>query len=198
MAFREALVNAVVHKDYSGLTPIQISIYDNKLMIYNDGELPEGWSLETLQHKHPSKPYNPAIAYVFFLAGYIESWGRGIEKIVEESRRFNGIIPQFRWQGGLWVDFEFNNSESEHVELGATVSTKLGEKLGEKLQNLSKNRKLIITLMKDNKNITISELSTELGISTTAIEKNISYLKENNFIKRISGDYGGHWEVIFK
>ena len=47
----------------------------------NIGSLPENWTLDNLMKKHASKPYNPDIANVFYLAGFIESWGRGIEKI---------------------------------------------------------------------------------------------------------------------
>jgi ATP-dependent DNA helicase RecG len=64
----------------------------------------------------------------------------------------------------------------------------LGEKLGETQQN-------IIKLMKNNSKIPITALADELGISTTAIEKHIKTLKEQNIIKRIGGAKGGHWEV---
>src|SRR5690606_20666959 len=77
-AVREALLNAVAHKDYSGGVPIQISVYKDKLMIWNEGQLPENWTIETLLDKHSSKPYNPDIANTLFRSGYIESWGRGI------------------------------------------------------------------------------------------------------------------------
>ncbi len=66
--------------DQSGV-PIQISVYEDKLYIANCGCLPESWTLENLMGKHASSPYNPNIAHVFYLAGFIESWGRGIEKI---------------------------------------------------------------------------------------------------------------------
>ncbi|RCV62837.1 ATP-dependent DNA helicase RecG [Methanophagales archaeon] len=74
-ALREALLNAVVHKDYSNGVPIQISVYDDKIVLWNDGQLPENWTIETLKQKHPSKPYNPDIANAFFRAGLIEAWG---------------------------------------------------------------------------------------------------------------------------
>ena len=131
LAFREALTNAIVHKDYGELTPIQISIYDNKLMIWNVGELPKDWTVKTLLQKHPSQPYNPAIANVFFLAGLIESWGRGIDKIIDESEKFNGITPKFRFDNGLWVEFNFN-------ELMDDVPNKLGDKLAQ-IKNLFLN-----------------------------------------------------------
>lgn len=78
-ALREALLNALCHKDYSLGIPIQISVYDDKLYIANCGQLPENWTIENLMSKHASKPFNPNIAHVFYLAGFIESWGRGIE-----------------------------------------------------------------------------------------------------------------------
>lgn len=52
----------------------------HKLFIANCGCIPENWILDNLMGKHASKPYNPSIANVFYLAGFIESWGRGIEK----------------------------------------------------------------------------------------------------------------------
>ncbi|MGJ0303835.1 winged helix-turn-helix transcriptional regulator [Aliarcobacter cryaerophilus] len=185
LAFREALINAVVHKDYSSQNSIQISVYDDKLLMWNAGDLPQNWTIDTLLRKHTSEPHNPLVAYPFFLAGYIESWGRGIEKIIEESQKFNGITPQFRWENGLWVEFYFNTDKSSPNGLGE----KLGKKLGETQQN-------IIKLMQNNPKIAITALATELGISTTAIEKHIKTLKEQNIIQRIGGAKGGHWEIL--
>ena len=185
LAFREALINAVVHKDYGSQHTIQISVYDNKLLMWNAGDLPPRWTLDTLMQKHNSEPYNPAIAYPFFLAGYIESWGRGIEKIVEESQKFNGITPQFRWLNGLWVEFYFNEMKSSPSELG--------ERLGERLGDTQKN---IVLLMQNNPKISITALASELGISTTAVEKHIKKLKEQSVLKRIGAAKGGHWEIV--
>ncbi|MCG3688416.1 RNA-binding domain-containing protein [Aliarcobacter butzleri] len=185
LAFREALINAVVHKDYSSQNSIQISVYDDKLLMWNAGDLPQNWTIDTLLRKHTSEPHNPLIAYPFFLAGYIESWGRGIEKIIEESQKFNGITPQFRWENGLWVEFYFNTDKSLPNGLG----DKLGDKLGETQQN-------IIKLMQNNPKIAITALASELGISTTAIEKHIKILKKQNIIQRIGSAKGGHWEIL--
>ena len=80
-AIREAVVNAVVHKDYSSGAPVQIRVYDNMLRVGNPCVLPEGWSLDDLLGWHESDPHNPKMANVFFLAGYVESWGRGVQKI---------------------------------------------------------------------------------------------------------------------
>lgn len=74
-ALREAVLNALIHKNYASGAPIQISVYADKLMIWNSGALPPDWNIEKLLGKHASEPYNPDIANAFFRAGLIESWG---------------------------------------------------------------------------------------------------------------------------
>jgi ATP-dependent DNA helicase RecG len=61
-ALREAVLNAVIHKDYTCGTPIQISVYPDKLMLWNPGELPPDWTVEKLLGKHASIPFNPDVA----------------------------------------------------------------------------------------------------------------------------------------
>lgn len=107
-ALREAVLNAIAHKDYGSAIPIQISVYDDKIMIWNNGELYEGWTVETLRGKHSSQPFNPDIANTFFRAGMIELWGRGIEHIIDACRAERVPAPEFRLEpGGLWVVFAF-------------------------------------------------------------------------------------------
>lgn len=94
-AVREALYNAIAHKDYSSGIPIQISVYPNKMIFWNEGQLPENWTVEKLTQKHPSKPHNPDIANTFFRAGYIESWGRGTIKIINACKAHKIVPPIF-------------------------------------------------------------------------------------------------------
>ena len=94
-ALREALLNAICHKQYQSGIPIQISVYEDCLYVANIGSLPEDWTLESLMQKHASKPYNPDIAHVFYLAGFIESWGRGIEKICSSLKVDNLPLPEY-------------------------------------------------------------------------------------------------------
>ena len=98
-ALREALLNAIAHKDYSSGVPIQISVYEDHILFWNEGQLPENWTVKQLTEKHPSKPYNPDIANAFFRAGLIESWGRGTLKILSECRRAG--LPEPRYQYDL-------------------------------------------------------------------------------------------------
>lgn len=119
-ALREAVLNAVAHKDYAVGTPIQISVYPDKLMIWNPGELPRDWTFEKLLGKHASIPYNPDVANVFFRAGMIEAWGRGIERILETCREAGTPEPELRFEAtGLWVVFPYL---PEHVALGDSAT----------------------------------------------------------------------------
>ena len=104
-ALREAILNSIVHKDYSNTT-IQLSVYDDKLVLWNPGQLPADIPLEKLMKKHPSRPRNKHIAEAFFRAGYIESWGRGIEKILSAFQEAGMPDPIFEetW-GGVMVTF---------------------------------------------------------------------------------------------
>lgn len=71
-AFREILLNVVVHKDYSACNPIQISVCEDKIYIWNDGEMPSGLdTTEKLFEKHSSMLYNLKLANVFFKSGMI-------------------------------------------------------------------------------------------------------------------------------
>ncbi|MDR1538441.1 MAG: hypothetical protein LBU32_10690 [Clostridiales bacterium] len=99
-AFREAITNAIVHRDYSTGIPIQIKVFPDKIIIYNDGRLPENWTVEDLIKTHRSGPHNPMIASTFSRAGMIESWGRGIEKITEVCKKAGRPEPAIEFKHG--------------------------------------------------------------------------------------------------
>jgi ATP-dependent DNA helicase RecG len=98
-ALREAILNAVVHRDYSGDATL-ISVYDDKLVIWNDGELHEEITLDDLKTKHPSRPNNPKIAELFYKGGLIEAWGRGTLNIIRECKEYTTREPLFETVSG--------------------------------------------------------------------------------------------------
>ncbi len=109
-AIREAVVNAVIHRDYTRPAPSQIRVYDDRIMLWNPGRLPEGWSLDKLTGNHPSQPHNPVIANAFFRAGLIEAWGRGVQRIMASCKELGSPLPEWRIEpeDGLWVEFPFS------------------------------------------------------------------------------------------
>jgi ATP-dependent DNA helicase RecG len=115
-AVREALLNAVTHKDYSEGVPVQISVYQDKIIFWNEGKLPENWTIEKLSIKHPSKPFNPDIANALFRSGYIESWGRGTITMINECVQFGIPKPIYFYDmSGFWVEFRKENLNPEYL-----------------------------------------------------------------------------------
>jgi len=116
-AVREAVLNALAHKDYSIGVPTQISVYDDKLMIWNYGQLPMDWTIKNLLQKHSSIPFNPDISNAFFRAGYIEAWGRGTIKIIEQCKEHGLPNPEFKNTGkDIWVIFRKDIYHKEYLK----------------------------------------------------------------------------------
>jgi ATP-dependent DNA helicase RecG len=188
-ALREAVINAIAHKDYAASIPIQISVYDHKVMIWNAGPLPFDWSLAQLLDKHSSQPANPDIARVFFLAGLIESWGRGIELIRNTCLDYGSPAPIFSCDGtGLWVEFPFAPRST------GDSPKRLGEGLGEGLGDSAQSR--VLQLIRSKRTVSIVEMSQQLKISTTAVEKTLKRLKASGALRRNGSAKSGHWEIL--
>ncbi len=88
-AIREALINAIIHRDYTDYSSrVEVRIYDDKIWINNPGKLPPPLTVEDLRiPNHQSKPKNPLLAKAFYFAGLIESWGTGTSKIINLCKR---------------------------------------------------------------------------------------------------------------
>ena len=169
-AVREAIHNAVAHKDYSGATPIQISVYKDKIMIWNYGQLPDNWTIDTLQKKHSSVPYNPDIANAFFRIGYIEAWGRGIRKMNEQCAKAGLPNPLYYYESsGFWVGFrkEIYNAES------------LREK------GLNERQIDAVLYVKENGEITTSAYTKRYHIAERTARNDLSELIDKQIFKRI-------------
>jgi ATP-dependent DNA helicase RecG len=101
VALREALANALCHRDYSFPGgSVGVAIYDDRLEITSTGNLPFGLRPEDLTRPHTSQPWNPLIANVFYRRGIIEQWGRGTLKIMELAQQAGLLIPEFEVRGG--------------------------------------------------------------------------------------------------
>jgi ATP-dependent DNA helicase RecG len=167
-AIREALLNAIIHKDYSGNTPIQISVYKDKIMFWNDGQLPENWTVERLSQKHASKPYNPDIANAVFRCGYIESWGRGTIKIIERCIEAGLPKPSYKYEtSGLWVIFNKDIYTKEYL-----ISLDLNDR-----------QIKAVLYTKENRKITNSEYQKINDCSRNTASNDLSELVEKGLIK---------------
>lgn len=202
-AVREALLNAVVHKDYTSGIPIQVSIYDDKLYISNDGRLPETWTLEEFLGKHRSKPFNPLIAHVFYLAGYIESWGRGIEKIFEACKTDGIYQPEYTIHARD-ITVKFSAPEERVIRTGKNSicqSDNKGDIKGDNKGDIKNDDKYtpnelaLINLIISDGTITTVEMAERTNISRKSVSAIIKKLKELGIVYRLGSKKKGQWKI---
>lgn len=167
-AVREALLNAVSHKDYSEGVPIQISVSKDKLIFWNEGQLPENWTIENLLIKHPSKPFNPDIANALFRSGYIESWGRGTIKMIKECIQFGIPEPKYFYDmSGFWVEFRKNKLSIEYmISLG-----------------LNERQMKAVEYVKEIGRLTNSDYQSNFEVSRNTASRDLSDLVEKGILK---------------
>ena len=183
-ALREALLNALCHKQYQSGTPIQISVYDDRLYIANCGNLPENWTLTNLMSKHASVPYNPNIAYVFYLAGFIESWGRGVEKICAACEREGTPAPEYTINpGDIMIKF---TAPADRIIRSKAVKTS---------DRATDQEQIILTLLREDPGYTVKQLSEKSGVSNKSVAARLKSLKEKGLIERVGSDRKGYWKI---
>ena len=179
-AIREALLNAVAHKDYSGGAPIQIKVFKDRLMIWNDGQLPDNWTISNLLKKHASKPFNPDIANTLFRSGYIESWGRGIEKMISFCKEARIPEPNYSFEASdFLVEFRKDIYHKEYlVELG-----------------LNERQVKAVLFVKENGKITNSEYQLLNKISSRTAARDLESLVEIGVLKMKGERKGTFYEL---
>lgn len=187
-ALREAILNAIIHKDYGAGAPIQISVYPDKVMLWNSGELPPDWTVARLMGKHPSQPFNPDIANVFFRAGMIEAWGRGIERILEACKSAGIPKPELRYEGnGLWVVFPFAPGMAAKMAVEVAVKTPVETRV--ELSNL------IWDILRENPGMRLAAVAQTVGKPLRTVERATAVLVREGRLRFVGPKKGGHWEV---
>jgi len=94
-AVREAIVNAVVHRDYTSTGSVQVMLFKDRLEVWNPGRLPQGMTIDKLSGVHASRPVNPVLANPVYLTGYIEQMGTGTTDIIERCEKAGLRTPEF-------------------------------------------------------------------------------------------------------
>jgi ATP-dependent DNA helicase RecG len=166
-AIRETILNAIVHRDYMG-APIQISVYDDKLIVWNEGRLPDEMTVEDLKRKNSSRPHNPILASAFFKGGLIEAWGRGTLKIIDECKKAGLPEPDIEINsGGIRVTiFKDVYSEKQLKEKG-----------------LSERQIKAVLYVKENGKITNKEFQKINFVSRETSSRDLKSLVELGILK---------------
>ncbi len=194
-AVREAVLNAIAHKNYATLVPIQIRVYNDKLVVSNDCIFPEDWTVEDLMKQHKSRPYNPLIANAFYRAGFIESWGRGIQKIKESCSVNNCEEPVYQVNKNDFTIIFKSVIKSNEDSLKSNEDLKLIQKIIDKINSCSspelsqkdKERLIVIINVLGLKNFINGKVASELLDVTEQIARKLLRKAEKLEILKSSG-----------
>ena len=185
-ALREAIFNALAHNCYMFGVPIQVRVEEDAIIISNSCILPDGWTVETLMQSHESIPYNPKIAGVFYRAGYIETWGRGVKKIIDACAELGSDTPVYSILGhGLRIRFP---------ALQLAEVKRQGEALNEAL-NDALNKTILEALMMDP-GLKQKALAEVVGVSRSTIQRVMLDLQNKGILIRKGGKKKGYWEIV--
>ena len=206
-AMREAVINAIIHRDYTSPTTIQIRVYDDRIEMWNAADLPPDWAGEQLAGKLTSRPHNPRIAHAFYRAGLIEAWGRGIRRIVDMCEEAGNPTPKWELQKtgeGLWTTFPFSAAyRVADTTLGGGVAketTSEATKETNRKTTLKTTRKTtrerILALLRDDPELTRRLLAERVGLTPDGVKYHLNKLRTAGVIRRVGSTRAGRWEVL--
>ena len=184
-ALREAIFNAIIHKDYTGVH-IQMRVYNDRIELWNQGRLPAELTPEKLLERHSSYPRNKNLAEVFYRAGFIESWGRGIRKIVDGMTKAGLPRPKIEdADGGVRITIYRNTRVPENVPKNVPENVP---------KELTGIKKRIYELIKANPSVSRTQIAVECGMSVKTIGRYLAEMEK--FVRHVGPARGGHWEIV--
>ena len=195
-AVKEAIVNAVVHRDYTSNASVQVMLFKDRLEVWSPGGLPRGMTIGKLFVAHKSVPVNPLLARAMYLKGYIEKSGTGTEDMIAKCSDWG--IPAPEWYEDDVDDFRVvlrrPVAEAKGEETGLKTSLKTGLKTG--LKTTVNAGDLILEILRQASFSTIDDLMEVTKLSRNGVKWHLDKLKSSGRLRRIGPDKGGHWEVV--
>ena len=169
IAIREALLNSIVHKEYSYSSSTLISVFDDKIEIVTIGGLTKGLSEDDIM-LGVSILRNRNLANIFYRLKLIEAYGTGIPKIIESYNEYN-VKPKIEI-----------SSNAFKITLPNTLKEKSSSKLE---KNLSDKEYLIVNMLKENEYIKRTDIEKNLSISSSMAIKLLRNMVENSIIEKL-------------
>jgi len=208
IALREAVINAIVHNDFSNEAPPKFEIFANRIEITSAGGLIHGLNEEEFYEGY-SLPRNKEIMRIYKDIDLVEYLGSGIPRILQTYDRscfritdnFIRIAlpssePVYMEETALAQLQTTPESSSQGGSIGGSIGSSIGGTIGGTIE-LSERQKEVLTLIMNNNRISVRSLAKELNINNSAAQSHIDLLKENGFLTRIGGTRG-YWEVTIK
>ena len=168
-ALREAVINAVCHRDYTVSSNTEVRIYDDELIVWNPGGLPLGLTVEDLYKPHPSVLRNKGIGGIFYDMGLIEQWGSGIGRMREACVKAGIPEPRLEERQGFRVIFRKDIYTEEFLQ-----------KLG-----LNERQIKAIAYVKEKGKITNREFQKHLNVSKRTATNDLEDLLKRQLFEKV-------------
>ncbi len=186
-ALREAVVNALMHRDYSIRgTQVMVEVYDDRVEITNPGGLPKGLTMK--KFASVSVRRNEIIADLFSRLNKVERMGSGIKKMRKAMTNAGLAAPEFDPNG--FFTAIFRRSPEFALKEGAPGSEMTTQNATQK------TTQKLISLIAQKPDITREQLAQALGITDNGVKYHLRNMQKRNLIRRVGPDNGGHWEVV--
>ena len=184
LATREALANALCHRDYSiGGGSVGVAVYDDRLEVTSAGTLHFGLTPEQLFAPHPSRPWNPLVARTFYRRGVIEEWGSGTLRMAQLASDAGLPIPEIEDSGGeVTVRFRHGQPLPPSATSGSSPSER---------------RALILAMLDDSEDgLTRREIHARLGSQVTErqLRRALEELRDGGLIVSEGRGRAGRWK----
>ena len=186
LALKEAVINAIVHNDYTHELPPVFEIYDDRLEITSAGGLSIIKNKEKFFHGF-SNPINREIMRIYKDLDMVEQLGSGMNRILTYYKEKDFIF----YEDFLKMVFVSNYDEIDGGSMGGSMGSSMGSSI-----ELTTRQKEIVEIIKDNNKIGYRTLAEKLNINDSAVKKHLNNLKEKGILKRVGGTRG-YWAIIY-
>lgn len=177
-AFREAVANALVHRDYHRLGAVHVRLDDQGLTISNPGGLVEGVTLDNLLSTEP-RPRNPALADVMKRIGIVERSGRGVDKIYRGMLRFGRPQPDYSRTDSTSVILQLATVEADAVFLRLIVE----QERRQGSHSLPINSLIALSALREQKRLTADELANHIQRDAVQARRTLEQLLEAGLVQ---------------
>lgn len=188
-SIREAITNSYAHKSYLDPKGVEISIFKDRVEIYNPGTFPEEYTpIDYIENKAHSIFRNPLIAEILYKSQDVDSYASGIKRMYDECTK-NNVKLDFR-EEKIGFTIIFYRKDYSYM-IGAN-----GTKVGTNIRNSSDVENDIVNLLKEDERITQREISAKLNVPLRTLKRIMNNMQENRLIKRIGSNRSGYWEIL--
>ncbi len=190
-ALKEAVINAMVHSDYTLTTTPIIELYSDRIEITSGGGLPQGLSQEEFL-EGVTAPRNKELIRVFKDVDLIENIGSGVLRILDAyDKSCFKFMEHFLRVSFKYKENPFEYDSKNKVSTDDTINDTLNGTI-----NLTKNEQQILNLIINNNQITREEIVNKTNLSDRTISRAIKHLQEVNIILREGSKKAGYWKVL--